>query len=409
MSLMTNQFSRSKLKVMLLTRQFWPNSSDATCRLRNMAHLLRRDNWAATVVTPCWHKSWPRNIIVEEIPVCRLEQPPSSPLRHSLFRKSLADWLDRHAADLDWIWCDEAGLDSLSVCSHPQIVRNNLPVVVRYCPTELAIPLFNSDTAWRPSQAVVDACAAASTIVAPNQAAQHQLLRLGIHPDRIVVCTDWIAPSLDRSSSAIRAARQSLAEINSDLAIRSQDKVVLVPGELSKQWELEFTIQAIVPLLDRYPNLRVWLHGEGAERDKLYESLKFHGHHRNVAMPGTFSCLETLLQAADLCLFPASSVGLSWLLPTCIVSGIPVLAANSADLSWHLGAVAATIGFESQSALSLQSKLEHWLIRPEELSAAVRVAGQLVRRQTSNAIPRGGLSELFRIPIDRTSTSQSQR
>lgn len=373
-----------------------------------MANSLRRDRWAVNIVTPRWHASWPVRVTVEDAEVHRLGQAPSNPLHQSLFRRSLGEWLDHHAHQLSWIWCDEAGLDSLAVCSHSYVIRQQIPVIVRFCPVELSATL-ESDSPWQPSQAVLDACSSATTVVVPTQSAQQHLLKHGLPPQKIVVCSDWNIPAIDRTPASIRAARQALAEINGDLAVRSQDRVVVVPGELAQRWQLDFLIQALVPLLDRYPNFRLWLHGDGPDRERLYESLQLHGHHRNVVMPGMFSCFESLLQAADMCLFPAAGVGMSWLIPTCLVSGLAVLVANSPDLTWLLGSAASSISFEPRSKDHLSSRIEQWMRNPEQLVASTRLAGQLIRRQASNAIPRGGLAELFRVPTSIRSVAHSMQ
>ena len=408
MNPINHQLNASIHQVMLLTKHVWPHATDSALRLRSMCQLLRRENWDVQVVTPRWHATWPTRVRIEEVTVHRLEHPPSNQLRQSLFRRSVLDWLDHFAGQLSWIWCDDAGLDSLAVCGHGQVIRNKIPVILRYNPVELAA--MTSDVAsWSPTQATVDACASASAVVVPNQTAQHQLLKLGLPSDRIIMASDWITPAIDRSTVRCRSARQAIAEINSDLTVRNQDRVVVIPSDMSKSWKLEFAIRAVVPLLDRYPHLRIWIHGDSPERERLYEYLQMQGHHRNVAMPGVFSCSDTLLQAADLCLFSAPGVGHSWLLPTCIASGIPVLVANSPDLSWHLGSTAASISFDGQSEESLRNRLEHWMVHPEEHSAAVRIAGQLVRRQSSNAVPCGGLAELFRLPVKNPTAVRSTR
>lgn len=385
--------------VLLLAKRFWPFSSDSTHRLRLLCRMLREEGWSVEVLTPRWHPNWPAKVAIEECDVHRLENSPTNQLRQSLYRRSITQWLDERLAQsrdrsegksvnstkdpLSWIWCDEAGLDALTVCNHPQVHQCKIPVVVRFDPFELA---ENSvDSTWQLSQAVIDACHAAASVVAPNPEAQLQLLRHGVASDKIVLRSDWNVRSIDRSSSAIRQARHALGAINSDLALRQQDRVLIVPGNLTAHWQLDKLIDALDPMLDNHPHLRIILHGEGPIREKLYERLQFLGHHRTVIMPGVFTCLDTLIQTADLCVFPATEIGMSWILPTCLTSGVPVLSARSPSLTWQLGPQADSIAFDANAA-SMNEAIRRWLRNPDDLAAAVRNIGQRMRSRLNNPV-----------------------
>ena len=392
--------------VAILARRYWPSICDASLRLANLTKSLRWSGLKVCVGTPRWHSSWPKQVTVEEVPVSRLEHPPSNQLRQSHYRRSIATWLDQNARDYAWIYCDEPGLDALAVLRHPVVIHKKIPVVVRFDPLEISSSLPTPEP-FQPSQSIIDSCAIADRVIVPHPSAQQILLRHGISPQRISVCSDWGVRAIDRTSADIRTARKALADINSDLNLRSHERLIVVPGELTPHWKLSSLIQSITPLLDRMNHVRLWLHGEGLERERLYEQLQFFGHHRTVIMPGVVTSIDTLLQAADLCLFPSSSVGLSWLVPSCLISGIPTLVARSSELNWHLGLLAAAIDFEAESSSSLLERIEHWTRSPEELTAACRSAGQLIRRQSLNTLNGHGLNELLRSIIPSNQKSQT--
>jgi glycosyltransferase involved in cell wall biosynthesis len=391
---------------LVLARRYWPYSSDATHRVRNLVRNLRQENWNVQLLTPRWHNNWPGKVNVEECIVHRLDHAPSNQLRQSLYRRSLSQWLDEFGQWPDWVYCDEASLDALTVSNHPLVNKRQVPVIVRFDPTELAAA--TADLNWQIGQSHIDACTACSAVVVSNQVAQHQLLRFGIPAQRLVSSFDWSIRSLDRSPHAIRQARQALADVNYDLSLRTLERVILVPGSLNCHWQLDMFIEAVAPLLDTHPALRVWIHGEGPLQEQLLERLQFLGHHRTVALPGMFSCLDTLLQAADLCVFPAANLGLGWLIPTCLISGIPVLAAGSSAFDSQLGHLASSFSFEAGSQSNLRDRLEQWAMTPEPLIAAARAAGQMIRQKA--VMPSGGIAASFGMhPTARTATFTAPR
>lgn len=376
----SHQVRSATLRIAVVARHYWPYINDSTLRLAQTAANLRSHGVQVVVLTPRWHGSWPNRVSVEEVEVVRLENPPTNQLRQSQYRRSLSDWLDKHGDSLSCVYCDEAGLDALTVLKHRKVVQRGLPVAVRHDPFDWTVSA-EAELDRQPSQSVIDACSQSAITLVPRPSVQQSLLRFGVPARLLSVCSDWTVRSIDRSTIQCKDARRTLADINSDLNILNHHRLIVVPGELSRNWRLDPFIRAICPLLDTYSSLRVWLHGDGADREKLYELLQFFGHHRNVIMPGMITSASSLIQAADLCVFPSPTVGQSWFIPACLISGATCLIANSADLKWQLGHLSASLSYDSTSASELQSKLERWLNGPDELAAASRSAGQLIRRQ----------------------------
>ncbi len=381
------------MRIAVVARHYWPYINDSTLRLAQTAANLRSQGVQVVVLTPRWHGSWPNRVSVEEVEVVRLENPPTNQLRQSQYRRSLSDWLDKHVDSLSCVYCDEAGLDALTVIKHRKVVQRGLPVAVRHDPFDWAVSA-EAEQDRQPSQSVIDACSQSAATLVPRLSVQQNLLRFGVPARLLSVCSDWKVRSIDRSAIQCREARKTLADINSDLNVLNHHRLIVVPGELSKNWRLDPFIRAICPVLDTYSSLRVWLHGDGTDRENLYELLQFFGHHRNVIMPGMITSVSSLIQAADLCVFPSPTVGQSWFIPACLISGAACLIANSADLKWQLGHLSASLSYDFTSASELQSKLERWLNGPDELAAASRAAGQLIRRQSNQTTVADQLHQL---------------
>ena len=370
--------SSRRRHILFVADRYWPFTSDATLRLQSQLRLWNQRGWQTTLITPRWHRTWASQIHVENTSVIRLDHPPTDSLRSGRYRRCVSQWLSKNLISYDAIWCDdvqgkatESAAEAAKSTGKPWVARFELDTGER----------TNADgSSSRPSDIMLQLCAQASAVVVSTAAAHQCLIQHGMSGQKIVRQSDWRVASLDRSTSARTAARHALGAINAELALKPQEKLIVVPGELSEQWAISMVLDAVAPLLERHPNLHLWLHGEGSRRERYHEWLKERSLHRIVLMPGIFSCLEPLLQAADLCLFPAAGCGRYWLLPTCLVSEIPVLTPPFAGLEQHLSGGGSALTFQSACHQDLQSKIGDWMKNPTELLLATRKASGAIRR-----------------------------
>ena len=360
----------ARRRVLVITRHFWPATNDDTLRLYHWTQHLVRDGAQVTVATPRWHSSWPRRLVCDDVVVERIDSPPLHSLRWSSYTRQFEQWLSR-AGEFDVYYCDSPEAEGDVVLD--QATRQGAPLMVRYH----AGPQTAS-----PSARQLNLCRRASLVVVGSLPAQQQLLAAGIAPRCI-----WRGPQVagaryDRRPEARRTARQVLAEANHDLFARGQDRVLVCPGELTEAWQLPNLLRQLAPLIDSHRSLRVWLLGDGRQRHSLYQALRHDGLHRLVALPGIFTDLEEVLQAADLCLLPAAGIGLGWLLPTCIASGLPVLVADSPEARRLLGATPQMMTVSDDEPQAWRQRVGQWLHDPLPLT---RHAAELQRQNPAHS------------------------
>ncbi|QDV24708.1 glycosyltransferase family 4 protein [Aureliella helgolandensis] len=370
-------------RVLILTRQFWPQTTDATLRLSDWAVELHQQGHRVHILSPRWHRSWPNRVQCLELPIQRIDAVPTSPLRVGKYLRAVADYIERECRDFDWIYCDSAEHEA-SACFARLPPSQRPPVVVRFDPPELHA---QPDLRWQPSTMALEVCRKADLVIAPHAAAHQRLLSLGIVDSKILRAASFVARPIDRSKAARRVARQILSEINHDLFIRSTDRVVVCPGELSDSWNVELLIRALAPVIDSQRALRLWILGDGTTRGRYYEALRDRGIHHLVAMPGIFTELTEILQVADLCVFPAAGNGLSWLIPTCMASGLPFLSAESPTARRWLGEHASLHLFTSQNEAALRENLERWWSDPSPYaSSAIQLQRNYVAHATKDPL-----------------------
>lgn len=384
-------------RILFVADHYWPYTSDSTLRLKSQLRLWNEHGWRTTLITPRWHRSWASCVTVENTSVIRLEHPPSDLLSSGRYRKSVSQWLSQNLSNFDAVWCDDSlGKAAPSVAVAARSLGK--PWVVRFDP-DGSDPKNSAGSLKRPSDITMQLCGQANAVVVSTAAAHQCLVQHGLSGRNIVRSSDWRVASLDRSSSARIAARQALGAICGDLALKAQEQLILVPGDLSERWAISLVLDAVAPLLERHPNLHLWMHGDGPGRELYYDRLKELGLHRIALMPGVFSCIEPLLQAADLCLFPAADCGKFWLLPTCLVSDIPSLMAQSVGLEPLLKEGWSTLTFRPGSYQDLHAKIESWLRKPADLIQATRQAREAIRR-SEQASPVASNSEASRAFCD---------
>jgi glycosyltransferase involved in cell wall biosynthesis len=262
---------------------------------------------------------------------------------------------------MDLVYCDDPHADAETILSQAALLRG-VPVVVRYVETA---------EGSKSRRQAIEACRRASLVLVSGPVAEQQLLSAGLDRQNVLRAVQVHGCSIDRSPEARRAARQVLAEANHDLFARSQDRVLVCPGELTAASGVGLLIRELSPLIDEHRWLRVWILGDSRERPAIYELLQHEGLHRLVAMPGIFTDLTEVFQAADLCVFPTAGLGFGWLIPTCIANSIPVLVNDSPEARRLLGDQANELTVRFDLARELRGRVGQWLLNPQPLAQSI--------------------------------------
>ena len=377
---------KPRRRVLVIARHFWPATTDDTLRLFDWIKHLRSLGADTVVATPRWHRSWPRSVVCDGVSIQRIDHPPNHALQWGRYSRQLAQWIASVASDFDAIYCDSAESETATIFGLPEVQR--LPLMLRYScpvPTEPAPPTsIDSKTLILARRA--------SVVLVADVASERQLLAAGIIKSKIVRTPQSLGSCYDRSSQARSRARQILGDANHDLFARSHDRIVVCPGDLTRQWHVMQLIRELAPLLESHRALRLWMLGDGPARGAIYDELRHEGLHRTVAMPGLFTDMQEIFQAADLCIFPAPGLGLGWLLPTCIRSAVPLLVSDSPEARRQLGPSADDLLYSATQPLALRQQVAQWLRHPGSVAQRVEQARQHLLRDDPVCV---GLDSLF--------------
>lgn len=341
-------------RVLFVTRRFWPTMTDDTLRLTQWTQHLGRTGADVTILTSRPNRSWPAKMQFGASKVVRLDDSSSIRLRGNPFARNLKEWYKAQLGSFDLVWLDGLSWEVYNLLTQVS-EQQSPPTVLRYG--------SHNDGVARSSKLTVnqisEACNRVTAVVA--SADLHGFLRQDVACQSPIVHIDDVVPmKIDRSIGARRRAREMLRDINHDLFTKSTDKVIVCPGEITTNWNLEYLIKSVGSILGRARNLRLWITGDGSGRHRIYDSLRHNGLHHDVIMPGVFTDLEAVLQVADLCVFPAPDSGSTWLIPNCLSNNIPVLMADTQVARRFAGEMASQVVFEHDSVLDLRQRVEAW-------------------------------------------------
>jgi glycosyltransferase involved in cell wall biosynthesis len=315
----------SPLRLALVTRRFWPLVGGAEVAMANLAVEFQRQGQQPTIVTARWEKHWPTELVHREVPVVRLPQPKLRGWGTLRYMYALGSWLAAQQPKLDGVLVSMLKHDAYAAIGAWR--RAKIPVVLRAEGGGAA-----GDCAWQQTARfglrIRQRCQQADAIVAPSDAIERELREAGYSADRIVRIDNGVAIPPPRSPGQQEAARSALAEANWDLKCDSGAPLVVYTGRLHPDKGLADLVQAWPAIATRWPQARLWLIGEGPQREELFGLISDLGFRYKICLPGSFDEIDDVLAAADLFVLPSYSEGMSLSLLEAMAAGLPVVASD---------------------------------------------------------------------------------
>lgn len=364
--------------VLMVTRRFWPHTDDAVGRLTQLADGLRRGGACPTILAARYAASWPTALDYREIPTFRPVAAPRGDWSGALYQRGLARWLRQHAGEYDILYADAMREEGAAIVD--AALRAEIPTVVRCGGTGQA-----SDAQWANSSRAARRCfnlsLRADLLIAPTAAAARALISCGAPPERVHRIDDGVPPGPRRDAASIAAARVSLASANGDLHVPRGGRVVMCTTRMDASSGVMLVAEAIVPLCERWPELRVWFLGDGPQREMLHGFLQSHSIRNMTAMPGCFGHIDELLRAADAVVVPSDADGFEHRLPAAIGTGLPAVVVDTPETRSLLGAAAKNVAlFADGDVEGLRSALLAWIEDPQEAVRRAATARHYLRR-----------------------------
>ncbi len=315
----------SPLRLALVTRRFWPLVGGAEVAMANLAAEFRRHGHQATIVTAQWEKHWPGELVHREVPVVRLAQPKLRGWGTLRYMYALSSWLAAQKPKLDGVLVSMLKHDAYAAIG--ALRGSGLPVVLR---AEGGGPA--GDCTWQATArfglSIRRRCCEADAIIAPSPSIAQELLAAGYESGKIKQIDNGVPLPPPRAPVQREAARAALAEANWDLKCEPDAPLAVYTGRLHADKGLADLVRAWPPIAKRWPHARLWLIGDGPQREELFASISDLGFRYQICLPGSFDEIDDVLAAADVFVLPSYSEGMSISLLEAMAAGLPVVASD---------------------------------------------------------------------------------
>lgn len=319
----------SKPRILLVGRRFWPHGGwDSACSLLNEAASLRRAGLHVEVLTPKYESSWPEQTVIREVTVHRCCVAPRRDWSMGKYMRAMGAWLQVNGSRFDFVYVDQAREELLVAVEASEKMGNT---ILTRCRSGGA----SSDTQWwdhaRNGKRCMQAARKSHGIFVDDQETQRELLLRDFSEPLIFRLPHGFYQREKVTPEERWRIRKELALANADLVTEPDTPVLLCHATMNHSSGIENLIAVSRFLLVRYPNLRIWIGGDGPARDTIYTSLRAEGVRASVAIPGSFSDPSDLFRAANLYFQPGDD-GLSYFLPLAISLRLPVIAVDQSPL-----------------------------------------------------------------------------
>jgi glycosyltransferase involved in cell wall biosynthesis len=108
--------------------------------------------------------------------------------------------------------------------------------------------------------------------------------------------------------------------------------VIGMVGELTTRKNHILVLRQLPALVERFPGLKLWILGEGDQREVLAAEAERLGVSANLVLAGFRSDVPDLIAGMDLLAHPALMEGFGYVLVEAMAAGLPVVAANTSNL-----------------------------------------------------------------------------
>ena len=313
------------LRVALITRRFWPLVGGKERVMATLADELRQSGAKPVVLTAQWDSHWPVEIDHSGTPVVRLPQPQIRGWGTIRYLWSLSRWLKSHRHELDAVVVSSLNYDAYAAVV--ALAGTTIPVILR---AETTGP--TGDSQWQREMQfgsrIKSRCQQAAAIVASTDDIAAELRAAEYRADRIQCIPNGVIVSEPRTADRRLAARAILGEANPDMKVSADTPVGLYIGRLAATKGLHDLVRAWRRIVNIWPEARLWLVGEGPDRDDLYDRLRDHELKYHVVMPGAFDDVAELLHAADVFVLPSHEEGTMVSLLEAMAAGLPLVASD---------------------------------------------------------------------------------
>lgn len=313
----------SPLRLVIVTRQFWPVAGAIERAIAHLAAALIARGVEVTLVTTLWDESWPDRIDYRGVSVVRLPRTGKGLLGTRRWLRNLASFLRDHGGDYDAAYV--RGLQYDADVALKAMERHRVAVVLR---VDSSGP--EGDCLWQlesgTGRRIKRRAMRADALIGTTEIAHRELIAAGYPRKRIHRIVGGVPTTGPVCPADKLAARLSLENVNTLLHCPPEVPAAVYTGRLDAAEESTRVIDAWRLVVARWPNARLWLVGPGANQGELNREIDAAGLIGRVVIPGVFANVCELLAATDVAVIGGDSGESHALLLEAMAAGLPIAA-----------------------------------------------------------------------------------
>ena len=350
------------------------------------------------VVTGQWEKSWPQHVKVRDVPVVRLPQPEGRGWGTFRYMFALARWLRHHRQEIDLVY--------VSMLKHDAYTA--VAALSQYAPKIILRAEGagrSGDCHWQNTammgRRIRARCHQADMVVALSNDVENDLIQAGYPRSIIHQIPNGVQPGIERTRHRRMKARTALGTAHSDLKLAEDTLLAVYNGRLHRDKGLEVLIDGWKIVSERWSHSRLWIVGEGEERNALQSKIRAMGLDGRILLPGVFDSIDDVLRAADLFVLPSFQEGMSIALLEALSNGLPCVATDIPGNRAVLEGQQHGVLVPPRNAAALAEAMIHLWERPTAAWELGGIAQQYVQSRFSLAQVADQHLQLFRQLLDR--------
>lgn len=320
-----NARATTAARIALITRRYWPQVGGAEIAMANLACEFMRQGRQIVVLTAQWEPHWPTECVHREVTVLRMPQPQVRGWGTIRYMHALSRWLRKHQHEWDAVLVSMLKHDAYTAVHSLQ--QSAVPVIIR---AEGAGD--TGDIAWqrtaRFGSRIKQACLSADALIGPSPRIVEEMLAADYSAAKTHYIPNGVAVPPPHDASDQLTARLAISDANPSLEMVPDAPLVVYTGRLHERKGLQDLVHAWGKIAPRRPNGRLWMIGDGPQRDDLYDTIVDLSLHHQVFLPGAFDDVTELLSAADIFVLPSYEEGMSLSLLEAMSVGVPVIATD---------------------------------------------------------------------------------
>lgn len=326
-------------RLILITRRYWPLVGGAERAMAGLAQSFHLMGHNVHVLTAKWESQWPTEIVHRDVKVVRLPNPKTRAWGTFRYMSNLKRWLKTHRDEFDAVLVSmlkhdaHVAIKTLGQLGKPTIVRAEGSGTTGDC-------AFHKTARF--GTRMKNTCMKSSAIIAPSEKVESELLESGFARDLVHLIPNGVEIPAETDADCQKRARKSLADTHPILAVDPGEPLVIYTGRLDKEKGLLDLVKAWQEVAKTFPNARLWLVGEGADGQEIWNRVRELNLNYQIVLPGSFDDVGDLLAAADAFVLPSYQEGMSLSLLEAMAAAVPVVAS---DIPGNSGLISSERGF----------------------------------------------------------------